>query len=100
MNSEETIYKLLVCEVFGKDYFELTHRNEQDPQTSERNAKLCLIEDINACRKLMGDKPCVDRLFYVLYDLSIETLQNTLIKFQDDSYHYAREKGLLNKNFK
>ncbi len=92
--------KALITEVFGASYYDLTHPIEQDPQTSERNAKLCLIEDINACRKLMGDTPCVDRLFYVLYDLSVETLQNTLIKFQDDSYHYAREKGLLNKNFK
>ncbi len=92
--------KELVNEVFGEGYYELTNRINKDIQTTERNAKLTVIQDINKCRQLMGDKPCVDQLFYNLYDKSLSVLQATLVEFEDTAYHYAREKGLLNKNHK
>lgn len=89
--------KALIDETFGKGYYDLTNKSK-GIHTTERNAKLTVIQDINKCRQLMGDNPCVDELFYNLYDKSLKVLQATLIEFEDTAYHYAREKGLLNKN--
>ncbi len=86
-------------EVHGDDYIRLMYKQEETPQESLRKAKLILIEDINKCRKLMGDKPCVDSRFYEYYDKSIDELHRLIVIYTDDAHHYIREQK-LNSNSK
>jgi hypothetical protein len=74
--------KDLLIEVYGKEYMELVQKKQQDVELNERNTKLILIQDINKCRSLLGEKPCVDELFYKMYDMDTEELQMLQLSYE------------------
>ncbi len=85
-------YKNMLVEVFGESYLQLMEPKKQPQRIfTDQQLKLCVIDDINKARKIMGATPCVDDYFYYLYDLSLDQLRHESMKQQDDAHHFLRE---------
>ena len=87
-----TKYREILTETFGKDYCDLMIKEKQEKATSDMNAKLCYVSRLMGQRKLVG-LPTKGTDFDNLYDLPLHELMRLEIQMSDYVSLYMNAKG-------
>ena len=50
-----------------------------------------ILQNINSCRQALGESPCVDKIFYDMYDMDLEDLQMIQLDYESKVLDHSRK---------